>query len=149
MLRVTIALTLCLSLAACGESRLNPFNWFGGEREERITVTEVERPGDPRPLVAEITGLAIEPTTSGAILTATALTETSGHWRPGLVLVSGGGRCRELRVSRSATPPKGAAQGTGRSREIVAAVALGPDELRGLRSITVIARTNRRSVERR
>jgi hypothetical protein len=32
---------------------------------------------------------------------------------------------------------------------IVAAVALGPDELQGLRSITVIARTNRRSVERR
>ena len=38
---VTLALALCLSLAACGESRLNPFNWFGGEREERITVEEV------------------------------------------------------------------------------------------------------------
>jgi hypothetical protein len=36
-------------------------NWFGGEREERITVTEVERPADPRPLVAEVTGLSIEP----------------------------------------------------------------------------------------
>ncbi|KPQ13901.1 MAG: hypothetical protein HLUCCO18_16515 [Rhodobacteraceae bacterium HLUCCO18] len=148
MLRVTIALTLCLSLAACGESRLNPFNWFGGEREERITVTEVERPGDPRPLVAEITGLAIEPTTSGAILTATALTETSGHWRPGLVLVSGEDGAASYEF-RAAPPPEGATQGTGRSREIVAAVALGPDELRGLRSITVIARTNRRSVERR
>jgi hypothetical protein len=148
MLRVTIALTLCLSLAACGESRLNPFNWFGGEREERITVTEVERPSDPRPLVAEITGLAIEPTTSGAILTATALTETSGHWRPGLVLVGieDGAATYEFRAAR---PPEGASQGTGRSREIVAAVALGPDELQGLRSITVIARTNRRSVERR
>jgi hypothetical protein len=29
MLRALIALTLCLSLAACGESRLNPMNWFG------------------------------------------------------------------------------------------------------------------------
>jgi hypothetical protein len=61
MLRALIALTLCSRLAACGESRLNPMNWFGGEREERITVTEVERPTDPRPLVAEVTGLAIEP----------------------------------------------------------------------------------------
>jgi hypothetical protein len=87
MLRVPLALTLCLSLAACGESRLNPLNWFGGEREERITVTEVERPTDPRPLVAEVTGLAIEQTTSGAILTATALTEATGYWQPGLVLI--------------------------------------------------------------
>ncbi len=148
MLRVTLTLTLCLSLAACGESRLNPFNWFGGEREERITVTEVERPADPRPLVAEVTGLAIEPTTSGAILTATALTEAAGHWRPGLVLLSreDGAVTYEF---RAAPPQDGASQGTGRSREIVAAVALGQDELRGLRSITVIARTNRRSVERR
>jgi hypothetical protein len=148
MLRVTIALTLCLSLAACGQSRLNPLNWFGGEREERITVTETARPADPRPLVAEVTGLAIEPTTSGAILTATALTEMTGYWRPGLVLVGreDGAATYEFRAAR---PAEGASQGIGRSREIVAGVALSPGDLQGLRSITVIARTNRRSVERR
>jgi hypothetical protein len=37
MLRVPARPHPLLSLAACGESRLNPLNWFGGEREERIT----------------------------------------------------------------------------------------------------------------
>jgi hypothetical protein len=87
MFRVPLILSLCLSLAACGESRLNPMNWFGGDREERIAVTEIATPTDPRPLVAEVTGLSIEATTSGAILTATALAEATGYWQPGLILV--------------------------------------------------------------
>jgi hypothetical protein len=148
MLRVSLALTLCLSLAACGESRLNPLNWFGGEREERITVTEVERPTDPRPLVAEVTGLAIEQTTSGAILTATALTEATGYWQPGLVLIGreDGAATYEF---RAAPPSAGAVAGPEPTRIIVAATALDQGDLRGLRSITVIARSNRRTVERR
>jgi hypothetical protein len=149
MLRALTALTLCLGLAACGESRLNPMNWFGGEREERITVTEVERPADPRPLVAEVTSLAIETTTSGAILTATALTETTGYWQPGLVLVAPRGGHRHLRVPRRPAArrrgrgPRAHAPDRGRRD------ALGQGDLQGLRSITVIARTNRRTVERR
>jgi hypothetical protein len=148
MFRALIALTLCLSLAACGASRLNPMNWFGGEREERIAVTEVATPTDPRPLVTEITGLAIEATTSGAILTATALTDATGYWQPGLVLVerAEGAATYEF---RAAPPPAGATQGPEPTRVIVAAAELGRGDLQGLRSITVIARTNRRTVERR
>jgi hypothetical protein len=148
MFRALIALTLCLSLAACGASRLNPMNWFGGEREERIAVTEVATPTDPRPLVTEITGLAIEVTTSGAILTATALTDATGYWQPGLVLVerAEGAATYEF---RAAPPPAGATQGPEPTRVIVAAAELGRGDLQGLRSITVIARTNRRTVERR
>ena len=148
MFRALIALTLCLSLAACGASRLNPMNWFGGEREDRIAVTEVATPTDPRPLVAEITGLAIEATTSGAILTATALTDATGYWQPGLVLVerAEGAATYEF---RAAPPPAGATQGPEPTRVIVAAAELGRGDLQGLRSITVIARANRRTVERR
>lgn len=148
MLRTALALALCLTLAACGESRLNPLNWFGAEREERITVTEVERPADPRALVAEVTSLSIETTTSGAILTATALTETTGYWQAGLVRigVEDGAATYEF---RAAPPRPGAVSGPEPTRQIVAAATLSRGELAGLRSITVIARTNRRTVERR
>lgn len=147
MLRVSIALALCLSLAACG-SRLNPLNWFGGDREERITITEVEVPTDPRPLVAEVISLSIEPTTSGAILTATALTETTGYWQPGLVEAGreDGAVTYEF---RAAPPVAGSVAGPEPTRQIVVARALSQGDLRGLRSITVVARTNRRTVERR
>lgn len=148
MLRVAIALSLCLTLAACGQSRLNPLNWFGGEREQRIRVTETAVEADPRPLVAEVTGLAIEPTTSGAILTATALTETTGYWEADLILVE---QAEGVAVYefRAAPPPSGAIAGAAPTRTLVAAVELGRGDLQGLRSITVIARTNRRTVERR
>jgi hypothetical protein len=148
MFRVPLILSLCLSLAACGESRLNPMNWFGGDREERIAVTEIATPTDPRPLVAEVTGLSIEATTSGAILTATALAEATGYWQPGLILVE---RDDDTAIYefRAAPPPAGATAGPEPTRVIVAAVALGRGDLEGLRSITVIARSNRRTVERR
>jgi hypothetical protein len=148
MPRALIALVLCLGLAACGQSRLNPLNWFGAEREERITVNDTARPADPRPLVAEIVSLAIEPTTSGAILTATARTERTGYWQADLVEVSRseGEIVYEFRAS---PPPPGAETGAEPTRRIVAAVALGRRDLAGLRSVTVVARENRRSVTRR
>jgi hypothetical protein len=148
MSRIILALALCLGLAACGESRLNPLNWFGGEREERIRVTEVETVTDPRPLVAEITALSIEPTTSGAILTATALTDATGYWQAELVE---GGRAEGEAVFefRAAAPLAGAMVGPAPTREIRAAVALNQDDLEGLRSVTVIGRENRRTVTRR
>jgi hypothetical protein len=148
MLRLVSALTLCLGLAACGESRLNPMNWFGGDREERITITETGTVVDPRPLVAEIVELAIEPTTSGAILTATALTETTGYWQPGLVEV-GREEGTVIYEFRAAAPETGAFAGAEPTRRISAAVALGRGELQGLRAITVRSRSNLRTVERR
>ncbi|MDG4647548.1 hypothetical protein P6F26_03765 [Roseibacterium sp. SDUM158017] len=148
MLRALTVLALCTSLAACGQSRLNPFNWFGGEREERITVNETGRPADPRPLVAEVTSLAIEATTSGAILTATAMTERTGYWQPALIEVerAEGAIVYEF---RAAPPPAGGTAGAAPTRQIVVATTLGRDDLEGLRSVTVIARENRRSVNRR
>ena len=148
MLRALLALTLCLSLAACGGSRLNPLNWFGGDREERITVVEEEVETDPRPLVAEVTEVKIEPTTSGALLTATALAEATGYFLQELDLLdrAEGAATYEF---RAAPPPEGATAGPEPTRALVAAVALSQGELQGLREITVIARTNRRSITRR
>jgi hypothetical protein len=148
MLRAFLALTLCLGLAACGQSRLNPLNWFGGDREERIEVTERAVVRDPRPLVAEVTSLAIEQTTSGAIVTVTGMTERTGYWQPALIEVerTETGIVYEF---RAAAPPPGAVAGAAPTRQIVAATTLGRRDLAAVRSVTVIGRENRRTIERR
>jgi hypothetical protein len=146
MLRALLVLALCTSVAACG-SRLNPLNWFGGEREERITVTETEQQTDPRPLVAQVTSLSVEPTTSGAIVTARALTERQGYWQPALIEVSRA-EGEVVYEFRAAPPPAGAGTGPEPTREILAATTLGRDDVAGLRRITVMGRTNQRTVSR-
>jgi hypothetical protein len=146
MPRALIVLLLCLGLAACG-SRLNPINWFGGDREERIRVEQAETSADPRPLVAEITALSIEPTTSGAILTATALTERTGYWQPALVEAERGDGAVVYEF-RAAPPPPGATAGPQATRQIVVATTLGRRDLETLRSITVRGRANQRTVSR-
>lgn len=150
MFRTFVALTLCLSLAACGSSRLNPLNWFGGDREERVRVTETVAavPADPRPLVAEVVALAVEQTTSGALVRATGLVPTQGYFDAALVEVQRGDGALVYEF-RAAPPIGGGLPGPARSREVLVAVALDQSDLRGLRTITVIGQTNRRSVDRR
>jgi predicted small lipoprotein YifL len=147
MLRVILALALMTSLAACG-TRLNPLNWFGADREQRVSVAqEAATPTDPRQLVGEVVDLAIAPTPQGAILRAMGRPPAQGYWEAGLV-----------EVERTATtlvyefrvfPPLTAtAPGTPQSREVVTGVQLSSFDLAGIRSITVIAAQNRRSVSR-
>lgn len=151
MPRALLTLCLCLALAACGSSRLNPLNWFGGDREQRIRVTETAAevvPTDPRPLVTEVLDLRVEQTSSGAIVQATGLVPTLGYFGGDLVEVERGDGALvfEFRVE---APEDGGTPGTPRAREILAAQALSVGALEGVRSITVIAQTNRRSVNRR
>ncbi len=149
MLRPLLIVSLILTLGACG-SRLNPLNWFGGDREERIRV-DPDAAGsaglalDPRALVAEITQLSVEPTTSGAILRATGVTPLQGYFDASLRLVE---RTQTAIVYefRAAPPLNGSTQGL---QEIVAGTTLSNGELQGIRSITVIAQNNRRTVSRR
>lgn len=148
MLRVILALALMTSLAACG-TRLNPLNWFGNDREERIRVIEpVATPTDPRPLVAEVVDLAIDPTPQGAILRAMGRPQTQGFWEADLVEVerSDTALVYEFRVF---PPLTATAQGTPQSREVITGLELSNFELSGIRSITVIGAENRRSVNRR
>jgi hypothetical protein len=148
MPRAPIALILCLSLAGCGESRLNPMTWFGGEREERISLETVPESVDPRPLVAEITALSVEETTSGVIVTATARTDATGYWQPGLLEVE---RTEDSVTYEFRAQPPGAGRVAGPepTRIIVAAVDLGRRDLAGLRTITVRSSSNQRTVQRR
>jgi hypothetical protein len=148
MLRAILAAILCLSLSGCVASRLNPLTWFGGEREERITVEATPQAADPRPLVAEISALSVEATTSGAIVSATALTDATGYWQAGLLEVE---RTADTVVYefRAMPPRAGRVAGPEPTRTVVAAADLGRRDLAGLRTITVRSRSNQRSVQRR
>lgn len=148
MLRVILALALATSLAACGASRLNPFNWFGGDRETRVEAAEPATQGDLRGLVAEVTELAVEPVPQGAIVRATGRAPTQGFWEADLVEVARGDGTLvyEFRVF---PPLETSRVGTPRSREVVTGTQLSNFDLRGIRTVTVVGAQNRRSVSRR
>lgn len=148
MLRVVLALTVLLSLAACG-TRLNPLNWFGGEREQRITVetsgTRAADEASPFVYVTELTQLSVEQTTSGAIVRATGVTPVQGYYEAELDLVEQ--TETTLVYEFIALPPLG--NETAGLQEISVGTELTVGELAGIRSITVIAQNNRRTVGRR
>ena len=140
-IRVVVLLGVVLGLAAC-ESRINPFNWFGGPREERITVDENLAPLDPRGLVAQVVDLSIDPLPSGAIVTATGRPGRQGFWLAELIEVerADGRIVFEFRV---AEPLGQTRQGTPRSREVIAAIDLSNQDLAQIREIVVQGAGNR------
>ena len=151
--RVSI-LILPLLLASCGlsETRLNPFNWFGGSEEATTAepVEVVER-ADPRPLVAEITQLVIERTPGGAIVRVTGLPPTQGWHSVALVNVNPDGEALNgvMSYSLRALPPETPTRvSTRQSRELTAAVYLSDIQLAGVRVIQVTGAQNSRIARR-
>ncbi|UWQ97152.1 hypothetical protein K3728_08035 [Rhodobacteraceae bacterium M385] len=148
MLRAIVVVSAILSLTAC-DSRINPLNWFGGDREERVTL-DPDAVGanaiiDGRSLVAEVTQLSVEQTTSGAIVRAQGIMPSQGHYDAELVLVEVTDTviAYEFRTA----PPLG--QSIAGLQQIDVAAELTVGELAGIRTITVISQNNRRSVGRR
>ena len=138
-LPILAAMVLANALSGCAgirESRFNPLNWFG--RAEAAVVTDLYvRPEDPRPLVAEVTDLKVEPYPGGAIVRATGLPPTQGHWEAELVaqpLDDQGRLVFEFRVYPPLVP---AAAGTPWSRQITVAAALSDIALQGVSAIVV------------
>ncbi len=146
--RILIAALIVLGLTGCA-TRLNPFNWFGNDREERIVVEDTVVAEDPRALVAEVISLNVDPMPGGAIVRAVGLPQRQGYWEADLVEVSrdNGELILEFRVF-SPTDPNTRVS-TQQSREILAGTALNQFDLAGVRTITVIAQQNRRTVSRR
>lgn len=161
-------LALTLTLSACGavrESRLNPFNWFGrSEAREARQATEAERaqfrrPSDRRPLVADVTAMAIEPIPGGAVLRATGVPPTQGFWEAELVRVEPG-QVAEGEDDPAADPavlvfdfrvlppPFIAREGTVASREIEVATYLTDNTLDGVRQIIVRGQRTERIARR-
>lgn len=148
-----VVMALLVPLAGCGsiaDSRLNPFNWFGGSgtADARTFVPPDPVEADPRPQVAEITSLTLEPTPGGAILRATGLPPTQGYWDGALVAEHrgepvDGTMTYQFRIQQPAAPWPAS---TRRSRDVVVGVFLTDQSLRGVSRIVVSAAANSRSV---
>ena len=147
MLRTAIFAAMILGLAGCS-TRLNPFNWFGNDRQEqRIEVVQVEEFVDPRPLVADVISLEVDQVDGGAIIRAVGRAERQGYWEAELVEISNedGLMLFEFRV----VPPRDdTAEGTPRAREILVGTFRSANELRGVTRISVQGANNRRTVSR-
>jgi hypothetical protein len=143
-------LAATLVLAACGQSRLNPLNWFGRSRRaaRETAPAPQEEPGDPRQLVADVTGLTVDRTPTGAIVRATGLPPTQGWWEAELVEVptdDPGAVVFDFRVSPPVEPYPAS---TPRARTVVVAVFLNNARLATLRQITVQGANSARTAGR-
>jgi hypothetical protein len=142
-----------LVLSGCGrlgESRLNPMNWFGSSREEAPDLGPTELAVDNRPLVAQITDLTIERTSSGAIVRATAMTPTPGWWDPALV-AENFGRATDgvLTLRFVAAPPREAVTAPSNSaRQLIAVYPVSEALLETLSAIVVTGQENSRRTRR-
>ncbi|SFI26671.1 hypothetical protein [Jannaschia pohangensis] len=136
------------ALAGCslGQSRLNPFNWFGSEREEQIAQAR----GDvARPLVAQVVSLDVAPTPSGAIVSSVGLPPTQGFWEADLIRMPSDDPSVLVLDFQILPPLSPEPVGTQPSREVLAGQSFTTQELAGIRTIVVQGLQNRRSVSRR
>ncbi len=153
--RVLTAIAVLVLLGGCGgvrQSALNPFTWFQGSASEPTLVPEGGFPSqtDNRPLVAQVTQLAVEPAQGGAIVRAVGLPATQGWWdaelRPDGELAPVDG---ELLLRFVVAAPRGATPaGPPRSRELSAGVFVPNSTLATTRRITVVGAEGARSITR-
>ncbi|WP_375690304.1 hypothetical protein [Pseudooceanicola sp. LIPI14-2-Ac024] len=164
-MRKTTALLLIssLALAGCGNSRLNPVNWFGGAQETTVSA-EAGNPLIPRQSgltarapdvyrgvpVGQITSLVVEPIPGGAIVRVEGVADRQGAYDVQLVPftladepVNG-----VLAYTLAARLLPRAPVGTPASRQIVAAHYLDEDQLAGTREIRVEGARNALSTRR-
>ena len=85
----TLLVALCAVMVVTGcdrvsESRLNPFNWFGGARGEKRFELPAEAVDD-RALAPQVLDLSVEPYSGGALVKAVAQTPDQGWWEAELV----------------------------------------------------------------
>jgi hypothetical protein len=136
---ILAALLLAATLPGCAtikESRLSPLNWLEPRLQPPVLAL-YERPEDPRPLVAEVTVLKVEPYPGGAIVRATGVPATQGYWEAELValpLDDKGQLVYEFRVIPPLVP---AAAGTPFVRQITVATSISDIALQDVRSIVV------------
>lgn len=145
---VVLVTVLGLGLGACGQSKLNPFNWFGHGPQQGTAVAVFTPPVDPRGLVAQVMALKVEPYPGGAIVRATGVPPTQGFWNASLVELPYDGKGHivfEFRISRPLTPNPA---GTQPSREVTVATNLTDYKLQDINAIEVRSATNAMSAHR-
>lgn len=146
----SVALVSLIALVGCGairESRFNPLNWFG--RSAPVAqVVDYTAPADPRPLVANVLSMTIEPYPGGAIVRATGLPPTQGYWDAELTalpVAEDGKLVLEFHIF----PPVGRAGVVNQqSREITVAYDITDRKLAGISQIVVQGAQNARASRR-
>lgn len=138
-----------LPVAGCGrirESRFNPFNWFGRDRNTTVVVGE-RADIDPRPLVDQVLSMSVEQAQGGAIIRATGLPPTQGYWDAELLDDSrtAGVLTYQFRLQRPLTPQR---TSTTWSREVEVATFVTDQELQGIREIQVLGARASRAARR-
>lgn len=148
------ALAMVLALGACGtmrESRLNPMNWFGRESTETLAPSNGwETTVDRRALVPVVTELEVIPTTGGALLRASGVTQTQGWWDVELRPVNDerpldGALIYEFVVASPGRPTNVSTEG---SRSVTAGVKIPAPRLQGVSRIIVRGAQNARTITR-
>lgn len=145
-----IPLALILAVSACGSSQAtwyNPFSWWGNSEEVTSSDTMPTAADDPRPLVAQVTSMAVESTTEGVIIRATGLPATQGYW-DGALLTDGPVDGKITYRFVLVPPPQPNRVSTERSREVTVAAFIGNIELQDVREIVVQGAGNARSSRR-
>lgn len=132
------------ALAACG-TRLNPFTWFR-RRAPRVKAEAVPEVVDPRGLMARLTEVRLEETSTGAILRATGLASAQGGSDAELVGLATDEKGVKTFEFRLAEPEAGAPVGPAASRTITAAVALSVFQLGQISALRVLAAENAMTV---
>ncbi|MCL4675891.1 MAG: hypothetical protein KJZ59_07685 [Pararhodobacter sp.] len=146
-------LVMALAVSGCStirDSRVNPRNWFGASRDEPAQLGRVSATIDNRALVAQVTALSIEPTSSGALLRAEGLTATAGWWDAELVAENHGrpqGGVLTLRFVAAA--PRTPVPDTGaQSRTLVAVYPMPEALLDTVSEVVVTGEANSRRTRR-
>lgn len=149
---IAALLVAAVALTGCGrirDSKLNPFNWFGGSKEETVQVVDGV-PVDPRPLVQEVTRLEVARQPGGAIVTAAGVPPTQGWWDAELVPEADGAVKDGVLTYRFVVkaPLELRRTSTPQSREVTAAVYLSDIRLQDVTQIVVLGASNSRSSSR-
>ena len=150
---VVSLLVVAVSVSACGsirDSRMNPLNWFGESRSQAPTLGQISDTIDNRALVARISGLSVENTSSGAIVRAEGQTPSAGWWDAELIPENFGRPVDGVLTFRFvAAAPREPVPGTSEAlRTLTAAYALSQAQLDVTSSIVVTGGENSRRARR-
>ncbi|MGH1355396.1 MAG: hypothetical protein ACRBBS_09995 [Thalassovita sp.] len=157
LLTLTVA---ALVLSGCGNSRLNPFNWFGRGQPVPVATGAQTNPLIPlgrngRPvkeeapylgsLIAQVTEVRVERVPGGAVVRATGIGHFQQSFDVQLTSPTDGQAVNGTLTYqfRAYVPPAGdRVAGPASSRQITAAAYLTENELAGVRKIRIEAAGN-------
>lgn len=148
----TLLVTLCAVVVVTGcarirDSKVNPFNWFGGAKQEDRFVLPEEN-ADERGLAPAILDMKVEKYSGGVIVRATARTPSQGWWDAELVprpIDENGVLVFDFRIFPPITQTP---VGNDQSRELTAAASVSSVKMESVRKVVVQGETNALSSSR-